>query len=64
MAPAISPLLFLPLLHQVIADHVRDGQRAVVVAFFARHLIQLPQQRRRQGDTETADSFFFHGNRR
>lgn len=52
---------FLPVFDEAVANHVGNGQRTVVVAFLARHLIQLPQKRRRQGYAETADGFFFHG---
>lgn len=34
----------LLMLHQAGADHVRDGQGAVVVAFLSHHAIQLPGQ--------------------
>jgi len=32
----------LPVLHEVGANHVRNGLRAVVITFVARHFIQLP----------------------
>ena len=35
---------FLAMLDELVADHVGNGQRAVVVAFFARHTVELLQQ--------------------
>jgi hypothetical protein len=50
----------LPMLNQSVANHIRDRQRAVVIAPFAGHLVQLIQQRTRQRNTETGDRFNFH----
>ena len=35
---------FLAMLDQVVADHVRDGQRPVAVAFLGGHLVQVAQK--------------------
>ena len=50
---------FLAVLDQLGADHVGDGQRAVVVALLAGHLVQLFEQRGRQGNAEAGGGFFF-----
>ncbi len=51
----------LPMLDQLGADHVGDGQRAIVIAFLGGHFIELIQQGWREGNTEAGGGLFFHG---
>ena len=51
----------LPMLDEPIANHVGNGQRAVLVTLFVGHMVELIQQSWRQGHAEAGDRFHFHG---
>ncbi len=53
-------VVFLPVFDELRADHVGDGERAVVVTLFVRHPVKLLEQRGRQRDGEARGDFFFH----
>jgi hypothetical protein len=50
----------LLVLDEVVGNHVRNGERTVVVAFFPDHFVQLPKQRLLQGNAESCNAFFSH----
>jgi hypothetical protein len=53
----------LVMLDQAGANHIGDGERAVVVTFFARHLVELFGQRARDRNSKPDDpvgSMIFH----
>lgn len=50
----------LSMLHQLVANHVGDGQRAVGVALLFRHGVELLSQIGRQGHAQTEDRLSFH----
>lgn len=52
--------LLLPMFDEVGADHVGDGQRAVVVAFFGGHGVEFAGEGGRQGNAEACGGVF-HG---
>ena len=50
----------LLVLHELVGDHVRDRERAVAVAFFPDHFIQLAKQRLAQGNAQPGYTFLLH----
>ena len=51
---------FLPVLDELVADHVGDGLRPIVVALLFSHSIQLFEQLRRQRDAKPRYLILFH----
>jgi len=52
---------FLLMLDELVTNHISDGERAVVVALFRGHLVELLQQCWRQGHAKSDNRFVFHG---
>ncbi len=53
----LAPAQLLPVFDQMGADHVRNSQRPIVVAFLAAHAIKFVQEFLVERNAETGDLF-------